>query len=206
MKKLLAVTSVCLFLMFASGCATIATGKYQNIPVTSDPLGVKVRADSGEMIYTPGRFNLIRNQNHTLVAEYEGAEPQQVQLKKKVQGWFWGNIILGGVIGGVVDIASGASDELVPKTIHFNFTSKGQQAAHRRYTYIRSNHLDEKIVFAIEHGATVKGMKKADLIASLGNPQNVIIIDDNDYDLVYNKPSPKKYCFRNGKLEKVEDV
>jgi len=59
---------------------------------------------------------------------------------------------------------------------------------------------------SIEHGVAIKGMKKSDLIASLGKPENVIVIDDNNYDLVYNKPSPKKFCFKNGKLEKVEDI
>jgi hypothetical protein len=103
------------------GCATIMTGKYQAIPVTSEPPGATVRADTGETILTPGKFHLIRNEDHTLLAEYPGYKPQQLKLHNKAQGWVWGNIIFGGVVGLVVDCVSGSSDELIPKEVHFNF-------------------------------------------------------------------------------------
>jgi hypothetical protein len=107
--------------LYSAGCATVMTGKYQSIPVTSEPQGIKVRADTGEMIITPGKFHLIRNEEHTLVAECPGYEPQQLKLHNKAQGWVWGNILLGGVVGLIVDCSSGASDELIPKEVHFNF-------------------------------------------------------------------------------------
>ena len=112
-----------LLAVLASGCATVMTGKYQSIPVTSEPPGAKVRADTGEIIMTPGKFHLIRNEGHTLMAEYPGREPQQIRLHNKAQGWVWGNILLGGVVGLVVDCVSGASDELIPKEVHFNFVN-----------------------------------------------------------------------------------
>ncbi|MHC4076529.1 MAG: hypothetical protein ACYSRZ_09005 [Planctomycetota bacterium] len=121
MKKLM-----CLLLcvsMLTGGCATVMTGKYQSVPITSEPPGVKVRADTGETVITPGRFHLLRNEKHTLMAEYPGYESQQVRLHNKAQGWVWGNILLGGVIGLIIDCVSGASDELVPKEVHFNFVS-----------------------------------------------------------------------------------
>jgi len=204
MKILLLFLCMFTVVMGTSGCATIVTGKYQNISVTSEPPGIKVRADTGESILTLGSFNLIRNKNHTLVAEYEGTEPQQVQLKKGVQGWFWANILLGGVIGGVVDMASGACDKLTPDKVHFNFTSEGQIAAHRRQSYIRANpNLNEDIILAIEHGAALKGMTKADLMASLGKPDKVVVVDDKVEEFLYNRPSPRKYRFKKGKLEDV---
>jgi len=121
MKKLIVTISLCLIAVWQSGCATVMTGKYQSIPVTSEPQGIKVRADTGESIITPGKFHLIRNEGHTLVAECPGYEPQQLKLHNKAQGWVWGNILLGGVIGLIVDCSSGASDELIPKEVHFNF-------------------------------------------------------------------------------------
>lgn len=105
------------------GCATIMTGKYQTIPVTSEPLGATVRTDTGETVIAPGKFNLMRNEEHTLVAEYPGCKPQQLILHNKAQGWIWGNILAGGIIGYAIDKSSGASDELVPKKVHFNFAN-----------------------------------------------------------------------------------
>jgi predicted RNA-binding Zn-ribbon protein involved in translation (DUF1610 family) len=119
----LLVVTVSGLIMSLTGCATVMTGKYQSIPVTSDPPGVKVRADTGETIVTPGKFNLMRNEEHTLMAECPGYEPQQLKLHNKAQGWVWGNVLLGGGIGLIVDCVSGASDELIPKEIHFNFAN-----------------------------------------------------------------------------------
>jgi hypothetical protein len=99
------------------------TGKFQSVPVTSEPSGVKVKAETGETITTPGKLNLIRNTEHVLTAECSGYEPQQLKLHNKAQGWVWGNILLGGGIGLIVDCASGASDELIPKEVHFDFVN-----------------------------------------------------------------------------------
>jgi len=119
MKRLL-ITIICLALFLSGGCATIITGKYQKISISSSPpTGVLVKTD-GKTITTPGSFNLYRNRNHILVAEYEG-RIQQKELKRKLQGWFWGNILAFGFIGGAVDSSTGAAYRLTPGSIHFNF-------------------------------------------------------------------------------------
>lgn len=204
MKAMVFITSLFLVIMWSSGCATIVTGKYQNIPVTSEPPGVKVRSSSGVSIITPGSFDLIRNQDHTLVAEYPGAEPQQTELKHKLQGWFWGNILIGGIIGGIVDLASGSSGELVPSKVHFNFTSAGQVAAKRKLSYLES-HPDtkEEIRFAILNELAAKGMTKEELIASFGEPSQFSA--EGKYKvLVYDNREPKLYYFKDGILEKTK--
>ena len=102
--------------VFLGGCCTAITGKYQNIPVTSNPPGAKVTASStGNSIITPSSFNLVRNRDHILVAEYPGYEPQEKELKHKLQGLFWSNILLTGPIGMMVDSSNGASEKLTPK-------------------------------------------------------------------------------------------
>ena len=35
-------------------------------------------------------------------------------------GWFFGNILAGGIIGGAIDHSSGAGSDLVPHDVHFN--------------------------------------------------------------------------------------
>ena len=87
--------------LFFTGCTTVMSEKYQNIPVTSDPNGATVRADTGDSIVTPGSFDLLRNQDHTLIAEYPGYEPVKKELKHDSRGWF--------------------GDELEPKKVHFKF-------------------------------------------------------------------------------------
>ena len=204
MKEKLLVASLFFVTMWSSGCATILTGKYQNIHVTSEPPGVKVRSGTGVSITTPGSFDLARNQDHTLVAEYPGCEPQQKELKHGLQGWFWGNILVGGIIGGIVDIASGSSDELQPKKVHFNFTSAGQAAVNRQRSYLDSHpDIDEKVRFAILNELSRKGMTKEELIASLGKPD--LIDQEKEYEVfVYNSRKPQRYYLKNGTLGKVK--
>lgn len=205
MKRLLYSFLICLLILPFIGCASIITGKYQKIPITSEPSGVKVRSDTGESITTPGSFTLSRNEDHTLVAEFPGAETQQKKLKHGLQGWFWGNILFGGIIGGVVDLASGACDELQPEEIHFDFSSSGQQIANAKSNYLKNNpSLDEKIAFAIENGLLTTGMTKEQVLLSLGEPDEATI-DGKHEILVYSKPKPAVLTFKEEKLIKIED-
>lgn len=120
-KVLLAVAFCGLILLTGSGCATIICGSTQKIPISSTPSGAKVTADTGTSIVTPGSIVLERKSAHTLVAEYPGRGQQQQKLEKKLNNWVWGNILIGGLIGLVIDIVSGSINELQPKEVHFNF-------------------------------------------------------------------------------------
>ena len=188
---------------YGGGCATVTTGKYQEVPITSVPVGVKVTSDTGLSITTPGKLTLLRNRSHTLVAEYPGCEPQQIEVKNKTQGWFWGNILLGGIIGGAVDITSGACDELVPKDVQFDFTSTGQAIARRKRLYFESHpDTNDEIRFAIMHEMGKKGMTKDELIAGLGEPNR--IDKTRKYEkFIYDNRKPKCYYFKEGTLEKA---
>ena len=110
-----------------TGCATTDTGKYQEIPVTSDPSGATVRADTGETTITPGKFYLSRDKRHTLVAEYPGCKSQKLTLHNEAQGWALGNVISGGLVDLVVDCGDGSKYELIPKEVHFNFVKPADQ-------------------------------------------------------------------------------
>ena len=107
--------------LFLGGCCTAITGNHQNVRVTSRPSGAKVTVSStGDSITTPGSFDLVRNRDYILVAEYPGYEPQEKELKHKRQVWLLGNILLG-PIGMMIDSSNGASDKLTPKEVHFRF-------------------------------------------------------------------------------------
>ena len=122
--------------ILVSGCATIFTGKYQNVTVTSEPSGAMVSAGNGLSLTTPGSFKLARNQCYTLIAEYPGAEPQQKKLTRVVQGWFWGNILLVSCTGCAVDLASGSAYKLIPDKVNFDFTSTDIAAANPKPSYL----------------------------------------------------------------------
>jgi hypothetical protein len=110
-----------LLTLSGSGCCTIMSGSTQKIPISSTPSGARVTADNGTSITTPGSIVLERKIRHTLVAEYPGCKEQQQQLQPKLNNWVWANILIGGLIGLVIDIVSGSVNELQPKEVHFRF-------------------------------------------------------------------------------------
>lgn len=191
---------LCAF-VFLTGCATIMTGKYQNIPVTSEPPGIKVRSCTGVSLTTPGSLKLVRNKDYTLFAEYSDCKQQQKELKHKLQGSFWTNTLIWGATSGAVDLASGASDELVPKKVHFDFTSSGQTAASRQNSYLESNpETSKEVRFAILNELAKKGMTKEELTASLGEP-DLIDQEGKSEVFVYNNHKVQRYYLKNGILK-----
>ena len=138
MKNTILVTSLLIAAVLLSGCATIVTGKYQDVSVTSDPPGAKVSTTDGLSVTTPGTLKLARKQCYTLTAEYPGAQPQQKELKREVQGWFWGNFLIVSVTGCVTDLASGSAYKLIPDKVNFNFANIGVAAANCNCPYLQT--------------------------------------------------------------------
>lgn len=171
---------------FLSGCASIVTGKYQEVIVTSTPPGALVKTSSNQIGWTPCSLEFVRDENVKMTAEYDGLEQQRV-LQHGLQGWFWGNILVGGIIGGAVDLSTGACDKLSEDHVHFDFTPMIAERQKRRSDYIKSHlGINEKIMCCIESGQVIEGMSREQIIASLGPPA-YINENENGVFMVYSK-------------------
>ncbi len=108
-----------LFLVFflTTGCATIIKGTTQGVPISSDPSGADILVDGMLVGTTPTDVELKRKRDHLIVIEKKNYSPKNIAVVKNVGGAVWGNIIAGGLIGWGVDAASGAQNNLTPKTI-----------------------------------------------------------------------------------------
>jgi len=104
-------------LSVCGGCATIMSGSEQTVKVTSTPLGATVTVDGSRFGVTPTNLKLSRKDNHKVALDLAGYKTSEVELKKGFNGWFIGNVIFGGIIGIVIDVVSGAVNELKPKEI-----------------------------------------------------------------------------------------
>jgi hypothetical protein len=191
-------------LAVGSGCATVVSGKYQTISVKSEPSGVTVRTLDGTSVTTPGNLKLERTKKHVVTAELQGCESQQRELRSDLNGWLFGNILLGGVIGAVVDVCSGASGTLCPAEVYFDFTEKGQALAKRQGDFIRDHPaLDPKIRFALSNGIPVRGMTKEQLLVCIGDPAQTLT--QGKYEvLVYENRKPKKFFLKKDVVERSE--
>ena len=57
-------------------------------------------------------------QSYTLRLELEGYKPAEIELTARMSGWYWGNLLLGGLIGMLaVDPATGAMWNIAPDKI-----------------------------------------------------------------------------------------
>lgn len=108
-----------------SGCATIIHGSNQEIAFSSNPSASQVMIDGQMMGETPVTLALSRKERHTVRFDLDGYQPYEMQLSRSVDGWIAGNIIFGGLIGLVVDAATGAMYKLSPEQVQADLMTAG---------------------------------------------------------------------------------
>lgn len=105
MKKVLAAVTCA---ALASGCATLLAGGPDRVSVTSNVPGATVYLDNQPVGATPMIVVLDRDNSQGLIRiEAPGYNPVMMQRSKSINGWFWGNICLGGVVGMLIDAVTG---------------------------------------------------------------------------------------------------
>ncbi len=115
------IITVLVLMMFLSGCCTIMHGKSQEIYLNSTPSGAVVRVNSIATT-TPGTITLERTKPHyTLVFEKEGYKSITVELRRTLDGWLFGNIFLGGIIGTAIDFLTGSAYKITPQEVDVTF-------------------------------------------------------------------------------------
>lgn len=97
-----------------SACATIVTGTSQSLTVDTSPEGADCQVAQagfpvGEIPRTPGSVRIAKSSAPVeVMCTKPGFQPTQQMQGSGVNGWVFGNILIGGIIGVVVDMASGA--------------------------------------------------------------------------------------------------
>lgn len=102
--------------MLALGCATIVVGDKQSLTFDSEPAGVQITINGKSEGVTPATITIKKSdyQNATVVFKKEGYTDQQATLHTKTTGWFWGNILIGGLFDSTTDSSTEAMLEYEP--------------------------------------------------------------------------------------------
>ena len=74
-----------------AGCATQWNSEEQLVLLSSAPLDAKVTVDDRFIVRTPGRVNLHRLGEHTILFEKEGYEPQVIKTERVMSKWVFAN-------------------------------------------------------------------------------------------------------------------
>lgn len=105
-----------------SACATVTRGSNDTWTVETTPSGAAVRTSNGFACdQTPCSFKMPRKSEFTVNITKPGYKPWTGQVTHKVSGaggaGMAGNVLVGGVIGAGVDVATGAMLDLVPNPL-----------------------------------------------------------------------------------------
>ena len=117
-KRLVIVPLSIVIAFGAAGCATIFNGTHQNMLVASEPSGAAIFVNGMKVGETPETIKLSHRHSVTITISMPGYKTKTMKLTRSIDGWFWGNILLGGVIGMVVDASTGAMYTFSPSKIN----------------------------------------------------------------------------------------
>ena len=110
------------------GCATVINGTSQDVKFQSDPGGAQVKLTGGQSCTTPCEVSLKRRTDLRADFSKTGYKPAYVLIQSKTGGAMAGNLLLGGIIGGAVDAANGASNHLSPSPVNVQLAAEGSTA------------------------------------------------------------------------------
>ena len=120
MKNILTISLILAFAFCSSSCATIFTKSQYPVSIHTEPAGASITIENraNRMIYsgiTPATVKLKSAAGYLKKEEYKititklGFVPKVITINANLDGWYVGNILLGGVIGMlIIDPASGA--------------------------------------------------------------------------------------------------
>jgi len=122
MKKIL-LTGAIVASIF-SGCATITQDNTQGVTFASVPSGAKIYIDGQVKGVTPVTIQLDKGDAEKVKFEKEGYSSVEKELETSVDGWFFGNIIFGGLLGSSTDAVTGNMYEYTPNTYTIELKKK----------------------------------------------------------------------------------
>ncbi|MBK7422463.1 MAG: hypothetical protein IPJ48_04835 [Propionivibrio sp.] len=114
MTKLTLLIVIVVATTLASGCATVTKGTTQPVTLHTDPDGAtcdvtRELKNVASLSATPGQVIVDKAWGSIDVScRKSGHQPTEVRVDSEVQGWTFGNILIGGIIGFALDAASGA--------------------------------------------------------------------------------------------------
>lgn len=146
-----------LAILLATSCASIVSRSVYPVTFSSDPSGASLTIENrdGRVIYngtTPTTIPLsssagyMRREQYKVTFRIPGCEPHTTYIFSELNGWYFGNILIGGLIGFlIVDPATGAMYRL-PNELRTVFPeTEGNEESFRELKILEIDNLPEEI-------------------------------------------------------------
>jgi hypothetical protein len=114
-------------LLILTGCATIINGRSQSVAFDSTPTGADLTV-GGLKATTPAKLTLTRNQPYTATFTKADFPERKFEIEPGPSWWLLGNAVFGGLIGIIVDLATGSGMTLSPSDFNVDLAT-GQRTA-----------------------------------------------------------------------------
>jgi hypothetical protein len=99
-------------------CSSIFNGSMQKVTVNSSESGATVTIDGTNHGNTPATVSLKRGKPHIIEVKKAGFDTYKVTTDNSITGWFWGNLLCGGLVGMVIDLATGNAYDIEPDVVN----------------------------------------------------------------------------------------
>lgn len=111
------------------GCQTVVNGVTQPINIKTDPAGAVVAIEGVPSAVTPATIRLPRGRDTTVVVTKAGYAPETILFTTQMDGNIIGTLLSGAIVGGVVDLATGAAFKLSPDKLDLTMRRTEQPPA-----------------------------------------------------------------------------
>lgn len=174
-RALAAAATAAIAAMTLSGCASIFEGQTQAITIRSEPAGATVLVTNreGEKVHTgttPVTLTLKRgagyfkSEEYTVAFSKEGFADKKITLTSSVNGWYIGNLLVGGLIGMLaVDPATGAMYSF-PESVSATLDAPATPTAATAPT--KTSQATQSLTIVSTDSLTPQQMKTARLLAA----------------------------------------
>lgn len=126
-------------LIVTTGCASIFNGGHRQVMIDSNPQGAGftiTNPDTQEIVTTgttPQEVTLdpyggyLRGQPYVVTLDLPNYPQGRQRIEPSISGWFFGNILIGGLIGMLaVDANTGDMWNLTPDNVKYDFITRPQ--------------------------------------------------------------------------------
>ena len=118
MKVSMRLCGVAIATLLLPACATVTRGTKEKFVIESSPSDADVALSTGQTCKTPCRLKLKRKHAFTATFTKDGYETLEASVDSETKGGGIaagaGNILIGGIVGGILDGSNGSMKDLTP--------------------------------------------------------------------------------------------
>ncbi|MEE9375897.1 MAG: translation initiation factor 2 [Rhizobiaceae bacterium] len=144
--KLAQLSTITLLCLSTASCATVARGTTEDVTIKTTPADANVVTSLNHVCQTnPCVVKVPRKESFQVTASKPGYETKTINVGTKVSGkgatGLAGNLLLGGVIGVGVDVATGAARDHTPNPVIIDLLPVGSENKLRPVTKPKGSEL-----------------------------------------------------------------